>query len=312
MISKIFGSAVTEENFFSANRGETISNIASLQKLTVDDGGNTKVVATPEAFLSALRDRTLPSICERANEGMKVNRVRVSSNGSDSQILAVMYDGAINATINTLIHDPVKYIDDNLGYLEIERKKIEMKESVLKLNQIRSVNLFKPSDILMHQAPSPQHLKDKSQQIFHEEVIYSAFAYEFALSLNSLIDNPKRDIVARHLMQAILEVGHVGGKSNHFYMELQPLNLILRATDKCVGNLPEFTHVTDYQSLLNTITDKTVNPTELYVGGPVFNRIMPTEAKQVLIDAGVNIFASAYDAMEAVSVKTFGKGLYGK
>lgn len=302
----MFITAMTRKGLFSCQRGENLTNVNSLQKVTVNPDGTQKVITTANGIRSTIRETASAIIARECITDVSVNRSRVKNGDT----IAVTYKGGTDS-----IHDPQEYLDDALmGYLEIETKKKEQRDSAIRMSNAISISDFYPENTLMHQSPQNTHelaKADKPQQLFSEECIYTAFQYSIDVSMLSLQNITKRDTMLRLFFQTLSELGHVGGNATRYYMEFQPVNAIIRSTNLGCGNIPEFTSDSDYQSVVNAIISGAINPTEVILAGSLFTN-MPEDIKSSLEALGVRIYASVTTALDSISTETTGNGLYAR
>ena len=305
--------AMTAKGLSSTCRGENNTNVNPVQKVTINSDGDRAVIISANSIRSTMRE-VLTSICGRTDatttHGISVNRSRVR--GGESS-LAVTYKG----TESGKIHDPQQYVDDLLGYLEIEDGRKEQRDSVFGINGAISLELFK-NDRFMHQSPAPAHLQNKkdkkdnkNQMLFSEEAIYSAFRYHMQINTSALKDITKRSVMLRLFLQCVYELGHVGGNRARYYMEMQPLNVIIRTTDLATSNIPVFTSENDWEGIVDAIIEKRVDASEIIIAGPLFQQI-PSDIRADLVKEGTKIYDNVYDAMSHVSKEYCGEGLYAR
>ena len=299
---------MTKESVYASVRGENLGGPNPLQKIQISSRDSIAVL-TSNAIRSQYRD-AMNAICVRENLPIRVNRSRVTG-----ELLAVKYVSTTQKfnkknknTAATPIHDPELYVDDALmGYLEIETGENERRDSAFRVNVAQSFELMKSEDVLFHQSPSPEHLDEKSVQLFQDECIYSAFHYPISINISQLEGKFSSEMV-RVALQAITELGHVGGNSARYVFEMQPINGVISLTNS-VGNIPAFKDKNDYMSAVDAIIRGEVLG-DILLAGKLFWG-MPDVVKETL-PSRARVVASVNEAFDIVSKNLTGKGLYGR
>lgn len=220
----------------SANyRGESLENIAAMQKITI--GRFEYPVISPEAMRNAIREIL------RGYPGVKCNRERLG----DEEQLAVKFAD---------FPDAEEYADDFLmGWLiaqgKEERKKTRKtlkeggrdpekftfkRDSVLRMNLAVALEPFRHSTVFTQspqQVDSPWKNAEQSQ-LLHRETAVTAFQYPVALNLADCRTEKQKEWT-KSLLKAIGELNGVAGNHARSYFEMAPASIVVRLTEQLVA-----------------------------------------------------------------------------
>ena len=242
-----FISILTPFGIASNNRGEGDgSNTSTLQKITMNGQEHTTV--SSEAIRWAYREylgNTYPD---------EVNRI---------------YDSVVDEYhIKDEKHDEAKYIDDDIfGYMDA-KKDSKNKNATTKrrgvLEVLRAVSLapYNGDKIFNAQAGGMK----TSNSLYNVEVHATQYQYTVAFKLGDLIV-PER---AKYLLDAIINVRHVGGNHSRFLYDFAPASIVARIT---TSPSPSILFCYDQdgipRKLESIITKGDISPDEIIVGGDV-------------------------------------------
>lgn len=304
----------------SANyRGESLENIAAMQKITI--GRFEYPVISPEAMRNAIREIL------RSYPGVKCNRERLG----DEEQLAVKFAD---------FPDAEEYADDFLmGWLVAQGKADRRKtldalrsngrdpekftfkrDSVLRMNLAVALEPFRHSTVFTQspqQVDSPWQNAEQSQ-LLHRETAVTAFQYPFALNLKDCKTEKQREWT-KFLLKAIGELNGVAGNHARSYFEMAPASIVVRLTEQLVAGYDTYGFgigdagaggigkgVHRLPEIVNGIMQ---NPpdfpgNELFLGGKVV-KDLPEDEHNALRKAGVTLDRSPQRLLKTIADEMF-------
>ncbi len=314
----LFATVLTQVAPTSNYRGESLENIAAMQKITI--GRFEYPIISPEAMRNAIREIL------RGYDGVECNRERLE----DKEQLAVKFAD---------YPDAERYADDFImGWLiavtKKEREKIldELKkdkgrneknftfkrDSFLRMNLAVALEPFRHSTVFT-QSPlnmdSPWKNADTSQ-LLHRETAVTAFQYPLALNL-SQCETEKQQSWAKHLLQAIGELNGVAGNHARSYFEMAPVSIVVRLTRQLVAGYDTYGFeienpgaggvgkgVHHLPEILDDIIKDDLPGNEFHIGGRVVKDLSDDD-RQKLESKGVVLDRNPQRLLETVSNKMF-------
>ena len=304
----------------SANyRGESLENIAAMQKITI--GRFEYPVISPEAMRNAIREIL------RGYPGVKCNRERLG----DEEQLAVKFAD---------FPDAEEYADDFLmGWLVAQGKKDREKtlnalkdngrdpekftfkrDSVLRMNLAVALEPFRHSTVFTQspqQVDSPWQNAEQSQ-LLHRETAVTAFQYPFALNLKDC-KTEKQKGWTKFLLKAIGELNGVAGNHARSYFEMAPASIVVRLTEQLVAGYDTYGFAIEDAGTggigkgvhrLSEIVDGIVqNPpdfpgNEFFLGGKVV-KDLPENEHNALKKAGITLDRSPQRLLKTIAGEMF-------
>lgn len=284
MKKNIFATVLTTSAPSSNFRGESELNRTIIQKITKPnkDGINFDYpVISSESIRNALREIL-------SSKQLPVNRTRLHNEGQ----LAVEFKSFPNADV---------YADDFLfGFLVADTKAIKQntalpakRDSILRMNMAVSINPYN-FDALLHQSPLNAGIStwknSSSSALLYNEVLYTAYQYPFALSLQDCSNNENQIKWTQELIRSIGELSNVAGGHARHYFEMSPSSIVVRLTTSlvCGYNSYGFDNTGKFEDL-SRISENDLPGNEFYVGGEIV-RNMSIEEKSILTNNGVQLF----------------------
>jgi CRISPR-associated protein Cst2 len=261
----VFGVALTNEVPSSNNRSENDENYSNLQK--IQKGGEVWSIITSYAIRSRLRE-----VCA---EECLVNRERFFI--PDNPQPAVKYKEKIN---------PNKFLDDfGFGYVSTEVSKLSNKEiglgrkSLIMMNHAVSTRPFE-SDITLQQYPkqcwgeTDPKLKSMEGGLLQNEVHYTSFQFPFAIEK---INEWPVDAWVYCVLNAIGNIGFVGGNHSRSLFDFSPKSIIIRVTSKAAFQFDQYGfdangNFTDIDSIKEMISSFDCAD-EFWIGGDLANKL---------------------------------------
>ena len=296
----LYGTILTGEAVAANNRGDTLGNTTTLQKVFHQDDVHTSVSA--ESIRFAIRYRF-------QLEGLEVNR------SYDSEKNELSYKDEARSYWKT---SDEKYIDDDLmGFMDAKSGKVEKEDesdesdesetkttkkkksnrgSFVRTSPLaigRAVSLRPYRGELSFNAVSGEKAKGKLS-LYNAEMHTTEYQYSFGLSL----DDVKEKENIGHLIDAIIDPPHVAGNHSRFAYDFSPASIVLRVTNTHSSKIQNcFEHHEESRTytaekLIQRVKSKDIPADELIIGG----EIAETEEGKELENLGVTVFKGVNEA----------------
>ena len=256
MSTHVFGAVVTAQGIAANNRGENEGNITTLQKLLWGDQVHTTV--SSEAIRWAVRYFW-------QTKGLEVNRVW-NEEKQDHEWRDEKWAGWAKPDGTTYIDDDVLgYMKAEGGKSEGEKGKTDKRRGVLEI--ARAISLTPFAGDISFNAKSGE--KGRTS-LYGTEVHATRYQYGFAMTPEQLRE-PAR---ANDALDALVNLGEVAGNQSRFLFDFSPESVVLRLTDDPAPRLLycfelEGDNQVTAPELARRVAAGDIDPSELYIGGPV-------------------------------------------
>jgi CRISPR-associated protein Cst2 len=295
----IFATVLTSSAPSANYRGESELNRTVLQKITkrnVEGVNLDYSVVSSEAMRNALREIL-------ASKNLPMNRTRLHNEDQ----LAVQFESFPNAS---------KYADDFLfGFMVADTKAQKAnknlpskRDSVLRMNIAVSLNPYN-FDAFLHQSPlnagTSTWKNAGSSALLYQEVLYTAYQYPFALSLQDCSHNEQEQQWTQALLNAIGELSNVAGGHARAYFEFSPISIVVRLTDCLVCGYDSYGFDANGKFKdLQRISANDLPGNEFWIGGDIVRNMTESE-RSALEQQGVHLFSNPQQLLKELSVVAF-------
>lgn len=290
----LYGTILTGEAVAANNRGDTVGNTTTLQKVFHHDDLHTSVSA--ESIRFAIRYRfQLEGLADKLNrtyeliEEGKGSNYKLKYKDEKRSYWDVKWDDKRSAYKSPSGN---VYIDDDLlGFMNAEKGKTEKEDDATpQTNQVTSARKRPPkgkADIWMSPLAVGRAVslrpyrgelsfncvsgkKDEDDlSLYNAEMHCTEYQYTFGLNLSSVID--KENI--NHLIDAIIDLPPVAGNHARFAYDFSPASIVLRVTSAHSSKIQNcFEHDEDKRTftvsrLIKRVEDDDIPATDLIIGG---------------------------------------------
>ncbi len=308
----IYGTVLTSEAVAANNRGDTVGNTTTLQKVFHQDDLHTSVSA--ESIRFAIRYRfQLEGLTDKLNrtyeliEEGKGSNYKLKYKDEKRSYWDVKWDEEKRAYRS--LSGKVYLDDDLLGFMNAEKGRTEKEDdATAQANDVTSAKKRPPkgkADIWMSPLAVGRALslrpyrgelsfncvsgkKDEDDlSLYNAEMHCTEYQYSFGLNLSSVI---KKENV-NHLIDAIIDLPPVAGNHARFAYDFSPASIVLRVTSAHSSKIQNcFEHDEDNRTftvkrLIKRVENEDIQASELIIGG----ELSATEEGKRLAELGVRV-----------------------
>lgn len=304
MSKHLFGIALTPHGVAANNRGDNEGNITTLQKILWLGEQHTTVSA--EAIRWAIRwywQSTEEKLNRNWDESEKPantwrdNEFKAWKRYLDDDVLGFMSAKAAQEEGNSSEEEKS---NKNKGKAIIRRARLEITRAV-SLTPFEGDITFNAASI----GATPSASRTGTDPVpYGTEMHATRYQYGFALTPEALSD-PER---AHKVIDAIINLGEVGGNHARFLFDFSPESIVFRYTDDFAPRMLYSFSLDDegnpnIERILKKVEANDITPNELVIGG----EISKTAAGKALADKGALVCGGVRDAAAKIKERLSGK-----